>query len=260
MIRFEEGDPISVERGMDGAFWHVTLKGRRGNLVDLELLRSLERLFDVAAEDERLCSVLLTSAGEDFLLGADPAELAPGRVETFIPVFFDVVEKMLASSLFLIAAIRGKCLGAGLELISVFGRIYASPDARVGLPQLEKGLIAPVASVTLPERIGRPASLELCASGHIKRADEASWIGLVDHVVENPEQVARGEIEEYLVPLSASSVRLSIRALNLGPLERFRSQADGVQRLYLEELMKTADAVEGLRAGAEGRAPEWKHR
>ncbi len=259
MIHFGENAPIRVEPGGEGAYWRVVLKEREGCPVDSALLDALDRLFDAASGEKRLCSMLFTSEGRDFLVGADPVELEPGRIENFLPLFFRVVGKMIASSLFLIAALRGRCLGAGLELVSVFGRIYASPDARVGLPQVGKGLIAPVGSVTLPERIGRPATMELCASGHIKRADEASWIGLVDHVVENPEEVARGEIEEYLVPLSATAVRLAVKTLNLGLLEEFRSRSEEVKRVYLEELMGSEDALEGLRARAEGRAPRWKH-
>ena len=253
------GRSATAERCGEGAFWVVTLEGGEGNPVDPALLDDLPRILAAAAGEKRLCAMLFRAAGEDFCRGADPRELAPDRAEPFITSLCALVGEMLDSSLFLIAAIRGRCLGAGLELISTCGRIYASPEARVGVPQLDQGLIAPVASLTLPERIGLPAATELCASGHIKRADEASWIGLVDHVVEAPEQVARGEIEEYLAPLSASSVRLSIRALNTGLRDRFRAGIEAVRRLYLEELMGTADAREGVRALAEDRKPVWRH-
>lgn len=253
------GGPLLVEVGGGGALWRVQIRRGAGNLLDLETVEALARLFEEARGESRLCTLLLTAEGPDFSLGAEPAELMPGRVERFLPAFFGLIERMLDSSLFLIAALRGRCLGAGLELISVFGRIYAAPEVRVGLPQLELGLIAPVASLTLPERIGTPAALELCASAHIKRADEASWVGLVDHVVAEPERVALGEIEHFLVPLSASSIRYAVRALNLGLRGRFKAGAGEMLRLYLERLMATADAREGLQARAEGRPPRWTH-
>ena len=94
------------------------------------------------------------------------------------------------SSVVFVAAVRGSCLGGGLELASCCNRIFASPDAKLGQPEIALGVFAPVASVLLRERVGRPSAEELCLSGRVVGAEEALEIGLVDRVDPDPSAVA----------------------------------------------------------------------
>jgi cyclohexa-1,5-dienecarbonyl-CoA hydratase len=121
-------------------------------------------------------------------------------------------------------------------------------------------VFAPVASLVLPERIGRANAEDLCLTGRIVDASEAKEMGLVDVVTEKPEDAALEYARKHLLPRSASSLRYAVRALRLPLSRRLEEELARLERLYLEELMGTEDAVEGIQAFLEKRPPEWRNR
>jgi cyclohexa-1,5-dienecarbonyl-CoA hydratase len=167
---------------------------------------------------------------------------------------------MDASSVPALAAVRGQCLGGGLELASFCHRVFAAPDARLGQPEIVLGVFAPVASLMLPERIGRANAEDLCLTGRIVDASEAKQMGLVDVVAEEPEKAALEYARTHLLPRSASSLRHAVRALRLPLSRRLEGELARLERLYLEDLMGTQDAAEGIQAFLEKRAPVWRNR
>ena len=165
---------------------------------------------------------------------------------------------MADASVVLLAAVRGKCLGGGLELASFCTRVFASKDAELGQPEIGLGVFAPVASLILPERIGQSRAEHLCLSGRILSAEEAFAVGLVDVLAEDPGAAALDYARLQLLHHSAASLRCAVRAVRHTFYQRFFGALEEVERLYLEDLMSTADAVEGLRSFVEKREPEWK--
>ena len=119
-------------------------------------------------------------------------------------------------------------------------------------------MLAPVASVFLPERVGRAAAEDLCLTGRSVGAEEARAMGLVDELADDPRERALAWAREHLLPLSAVSVRIALRAVRCGLGERFARELERVERLYLEDLMATHDAGEGLRSFLEKRKPAWR--
>ena len=85
-------------------------------------------------------------------------------------------------------------------------------------------------------------------------------MALVDHAVDDAENFAVAEVRQFLSGLSASSIRLALRALDLGFRARVLAALDAAERLYCEELLATEDAHEGVAARIEGRAPQWRNR
>ncbi|MCJ7626896.1 MAG: enoyl-CoA hydratase-related protein, partial [Longimicrobiales bacterium] len=158
-----------------------------------------------------------------------------------------------------LAAVRGQCLGGAMELAIFCNRIFASPDANFGQPEIVLGVLAPVASVMLSERVGRGRAEDLLITGRSLPAEEALSIGLVDEIADDPESAALKYAREHLLPKSASSLRFAVRAARAGFEKRVRVELAEVERLFLEELIDTADAQEGLTAFLEKRAPEWKN-
>jgi cyclohexa-1,5-dienecarbonyl-CoA hydratase len=111
----------------------------------------------------------------------------------------------------------------------------------------------------LSERIGRGRAEDLCLSGRSVTAEEGLAMGLVDEVAADPGAAALAYARKHLLPKSASSLRLAVQAVRGGFEERFRNELARVERLFLEDLMSTADAQEGLQAFLEKRDPEWKN-
>lgn len=251
--------PVRVESLEGGAVRRVALATPKANILDAEKLVALRAAFEEAGADPALKAILLTGEGDHFSFGASVPEHLPGQFEEMIPAFHDMFRKLLDTSVCTVAAVRGQCLGGGLELAAFGHRVFASPSAKLGQPEILLGVFAPVASVVLPERMGRPAAEELLLTGRVLGAEEAHASGLVDAVADDPEEAALAWIREHLLPRSASSLRLAVRAARAGWGDRFLAALAEAERLYLAELMSTNDAVEGLTSFLEKRDPVWRN-
>jgi cyclohexa-1,5-dienecarbonyl-CoA hydratase len=186
-------------------------------------------------------------------------EHLPDQVAGMLRGFHGLFRAIAESGLPVLAAVRGACLGGGLELASLAQRLFAAPDARLGQPEILLGVFAPVASLILAERVGRAHAENLCLTGRTVGAEEALAMGLVDAVADDPSAAALAWAREHFLLLSATSLRHAVRAIRLGLNARLGSELAQLERLYLDELMRCADPVEGLRAFLEKRPPAWRN-
>lgn len=254
----EETGGVRFETLEGGAVWRVTLATPKANILDVAKLERLTQIFERARGEAGVKAVLIGADGPHFSFGASVEEHLPGTVEGMIPAFGILFDKMLDASVATVAAVRGQCVGGGLELASFCHRVVAAPDAKLGQPEILLGVFAPVASVFLPERIGRGAAEAMLLSGASVGAEEALRIGLVDEVADDPDDAALGWIRTHLLPKSASSLRFAVRAAREAMARRFRNERQDAERFYLDEMMKTHDALEGLHAFLERRKPAWR--
>ncbi len=252
--------PVKIEILESGQVWHVRLNTPKANILDGEKVREFTRIFQEAKGASDLKAILVEGEGPHFSFGASVPEHLPGKYEDMIHGFHGMFRVILDMQVPLLAAVRGQCLGGGLELVTVCHRIFAAPDAKLGQPEIMLGVLAPVASVALADRVGRGAAEDLCLCGRSLDAVEALRVGLVDDVSDDPGEAAIEYCREYLLPRSASSLRLAVKAVRAGYAKRFRKELAKVEKLYLEKLMATHDAAEGLNAFMEKRKPEWKNR
>ena len=250
---------VRVEPREEGAVWHVFLDAPKANILDARMVGSLRAVFRLAAETPDLKAVCLEGTGPHFSFGASVEEHQPERVAEMLGSFHGLFRDMAASAVFVVAALRGQCLGGGLELAAFAHRMIAAPDTKLGQPEIRLGVIAPAASVILPQRMGRPGAEDLCISGRVIGADEARTMGLVDEVAEDPTDAALGYVRANLLPHSAASLRRAVRAIRLSFDRRLHDDLDAVERLYLDDLMACDDAVEGIGAFLEKRKPVWKN-
>ena len=250
---------LRVRLAADGAIWRVALATPKANILDMEKIEALTTLFERARTTTSLKAVLLEAEGEHFSFGASVPEHLPGRFEWMIPAFGNLFRRMMAAPVVTLAAVRGQCLGGGLELVSMCHRVFAAPSARMGQPEIVLGVLAPVASVVLPERIGRRHAEDLCLTGRVVEAHEAHGMGLVDELAEDPAAAAMDWITRHLGPRSSTSLRLAVRTARVGWAEAFDARLAAAERIYLEELMGTHDAKEGLHAFLERRDPVWRN-
>jgi len=249
--------PVKVEQLEDGRIWRVVLATPKANILDKEKIELLSALYGRAREERGLRAILIEGEGPHFSFGASVQEHLPGQFEAMLQSFHGLFYRMLDSEVVTLAAVRGQCLGGALEVVSFCHRVFASPDAKLGQPEIVLGVLAPVASVALAARVGQSRAEDLCLSGRSVGAEEALRIGLVDEVADDPGESALGYAREHLVPRSASSLRVAVRAVRQGFAERFRRELAKVERLYTDQLMSTADAKEGLQAFLEKREAEW---
>jgi cyclohexa-1,5-dienecarbonyl-CoA hydratase len=158
-----------------------------------------------------------------------------------------------------VAWVKGVALGGGCELALACDFILASDRARFGQPEINLGVFPPVAAYQLSRQIAPRKGLELLLSGEPVDAAAAERLGLVNAVFPFADFDARAdEWMQKLYKQSASSLRFAKRAFRLAQSADFDQRLAAIERLYLEELMKTQDANEGLSAFIEKRKPVWK--
>ncbi len=248
-------EKIRSESFLDGQGLRIVLDDPKGNVLDGIMMGSLLALLDELAGERgrRLKLLCFTGAGDHFSFGASVPEHVGERAAPMLRAFHGIFERLIELAIPTAAAVRGRCLGGGLELASFCNRLVAHPDAKLGQPEIQLAVIAPVASLLLPHRIGQARTDDLLLTGRTIAAPEAKELGLVDAVAEDPLAAIEEWARRELVPKSASSLRFAVRAARWRMNEAVRSGIADLERLYLEGLMATHDAGEGLAAFLEKR-------
>ncbi len=254
MARSGRGDSVRIESIERGAIRLISLTG------DSRMTRALRKAILGAARDPGVKGIVLQGAGPDFSYGVDIEEHLPGRARGMLTGFHAVFGALLEGSVPALAVVRGRCLGGGLELAAFCHRVFASPGAVLGQPEILLGVFPPAASTFLRERATRGVVEDLCLSGRSLRAREALAAGLVDVVDRDPFRAALAYARRHLLPRSASSLRHATRAVRLDLARRFKRDIAAQETRYLRHLMRTSDAVEGIRAFLDKRPPRWKNR
>jgi len=221
--------------------------------------RSLAGLDDVRV-------IALTGTGANFCAGVQIEDHAPARVGAMLEAFHDVFRALLEVGRPLVTAVRGVALGGGCELVAFADACIASESATFGFPEIELACFPPVASLVLPAVVGAHRASEMILNGQPIDALRAETIGLVNVVAE--EAGFELEAEEYVqwfAGHSGAALRIAHEALQPAALggrsrEEFLRELARVEALYLERLMATHDANEGIAAWTEKRAPDWQDR
>ena len=252
--------PLKVWVERNGHLLRLRLARPKANVVDAEMIAALDDALADHLEHPALRAVLLDADGPHFSFGASVEEHLPATCADMLGAIHAVILRIAASPVPVMVAIRGHCVGGGLEVAMAAHLLFAAPDAVLAQPEINIGVFAPAASCLLPERIGRAAAEDILVSGRNVNGEDAKAIGLVTAVSDDPEAAAIDYFESHLEHHSASSLRFATRAARLGFVERLTKNLDAVEQLYLDGLMATRDAVEGLEAFLEKRAPAWEDR
>ena len=250
-------DVVRREVLENGALWRLVLATPKANVLDAAKIAALTAAFHAARGEPHLRAVILEGEGPNFSFGASVEEHLPERFEAMLTSFHGLFRAMLAAAVPTLAAVRGQCLGGGLELASFCTRVFAAPDAKLAQPEIKLGVMAPMASFWLPERVGRGLAEELLLTGRTLTGEEAHAARLVDELAPDPGAAALQFAREKLLPLSAASLRAAQRLARAGLAMRFELEIAAAERADRDELMRTADAREGLQAFLEKRAPRW---
>jgi cyclohexa-1,5-dienecarbonyl-CoA hydratase len=233
------------------------------NVFNIAMMREIGDALKECAQERDLAAIVFAAAPESraFCAGVAVEEHVPETVFQMLDSFHSVFRMLGQISRPVIAVVDGLALGGGCELVAACDIIIASDRARFGQPEIKLGVFPPVAAVLLPHIIGEKRARELILSGDMIEATEALRLGLVNYVV--PATELEPKLESVLAKLrdlSASSLAMTRMALDLGAGSSFQSTLAAVENLYLNELMKTEDAHEGVRSFMEKRKPEWRHR
>jgi len=252
-----ETTKIRVEPFLEGQALRVVLDAPKGNVLDGVMMGEILSLLDTLSDKRELKLLCFVGAGDHFSFGASVQEhvrdKAPAMLKAFHGMFLRLADLAIPTA----ALVRGRCLGGGMELAAFCNWVIAHPNALFGQPEIELGVLAPVASVILPLKVGQGLADDLLLTGSIINADEARKIGLVSRVSDDLEAALIELVAKQLGPKSPSSLRFAVRAARWEWNRRLKQDIGAIEKLYLDDLMATHDANEGLASFLEKRRPTW---
>jgi len=255
-----QDSPLKVWLERDGALLRLRLARPKANLIDAAMIAALSDAFAAHRGAPGLRAALLDAEGPHFSFGASVEEHLPAQCAQMLASLHALVRTMLEWPAPILVAIHGQCLGGGLEVAMAGSLLFAAPGAQLGQPEIRLGVFAPAASCLLPLRVGQAADEDLLFSGRSIGAQEAQAMSLVSAVGDDPAALALQWFDAHLADKSASSLALALQAVRAPYRREAAQRIDEVERLYLEVLMRTEDANEGLNAFMARRPPRWAHR
>ena len=251
---------MSVHASIEDGLGRIVLSHPPLNILTRDVLAGVRRELDRLAGEPSLRVLLLGAEGKHFSAGADVGEHLPPDYRELIPEFVQTVADLVSFPLPVVAAVQGRCLGGGFELAMGADIIVAAEGASFGQPEILLGVLPPAACVILPRLCSHALAAEIVLGGDSLSASEAEREGLVRRVVPESElEEAALDIARKMTRHSAAALRIGKRML-AGDPEAVREALDRAGALYIDELMETDDALEGLQAFVEKRRPEWRHR
>ena len=257
-LEFEHGGEFEH----DGRVARVRLAAPKANILDRAMIADLDRICDVLAARGGLVAIVLGAEGPNFSFGASVEEHLPGEIEEVLAELHALLGRFLELPAPTIAAIRGSCLGGGLELALVCDLILAEESARLGQPEIMLGVFPPAAAALLPARIGAGPASELILTGSTWTAQRASEIGLVNRLTPagTLEETLSAWLADDFLERSPAALAQAVRATRRALRRAVEEELPQLERQYVEELMAEPDAVEGIRAFLEKRPPHWAGR
>jgi cyclohexa-1,5-dienecarbonyl-CoA hydratase len=228
------------------------------NVVDIPMMEELAHALKEIEARPDISVLVLSGEGRAFSAGVDVAAHAPDKVEAMLAKFHAVIRSLVASNKVTIAAVHGHCLGGGAELAMVCDMVYTTASAQWGFPEIKLACYPPVACASLAALVGQKRAAELIFTGRTITGVEAAQIGLATRAV--PDENLEATVAECvgsLLNLSPAALAVSKKALYAWDAMHFDKGLARAEKIYLEELMKTADAQEGIRAFMEKREPRW---
>jgi cyclohexa-1,5-dienecarbonyl-CoA hydratase len=254
--------PVDLSLDPSGARASIRLFHPKGNIVTAEMLSALTRALDELAGRAHLKLLTIEGAGPDFSFGASIPEHAPGEIERVLPQAHALIETLLAFPSPTAAAVRGKCLGGGFEIALACDVIFAESSATFGLPEIALGVFPPAACVLLPARVGVARATRSILTGAPMTAEAWRDAGLVTLVSAEGSLAADVDrwFADHLAGRSAEALRQTAAAARFGLVRTVRDQLPQLEALYLNTLMHTHDAREGVAAFLGKRLPKWMDR
>jgi cyclohexa-1,5-dienecarbonyl-CoA hydratase len=237
----------------------VTLQNPPLNVIDLQMMDELAQTLTEIDARSNVAVIVLDGAGKVFSAGVDVAAHTPDKVEQMLAKFHGMIRTLVATKKVTVATIHGHCLGGGAELAMVCDLVYTNENAQWGFPEIKLGCYPPVACAALASLVGQKRAAELILIGRTISGTDAATMGLATRAVAEHELThATEEAISQLHNLSPATLAVTKKVCYAWDAMHFDKGLARAEKIYLEDLMKTADAHEGIRAFLEKRPPKWQ--
>jgi cyclohexa-1,5-dienecarbonyl-CoA hydratase len=234
----------------------VTLNNPPLNVIDIRMMEELRAAMEQVEGRPEISVIVFAGSERAFSSGVDISAHTRDKVRGMLADFHSVIRSIVSSGKLTVASVRRHCLGGGAELALVCDLIYASPDSVWGFPEIKLACYAPVASVALSAIVGQKLAAELLLTDRTLTGPEALAAGLVNGLAEDPETLVT-ECLQRVSQLSPAALRIAKKAFYAWDSIHFDKGLARAEQIYNDDLMKTADAPEGIAAFMERRRPKW---
>mgnify|MGYP000845287056 CR=1 FL=1 len=258
-----DDSPVKTRR--DGAILLVTLDRPKANAIDLQTSRIMGEVFAGFRGEPDLRVAILTGGGDKFFCpGWDLKAAADGdAVDGDYGVGgFGGLQELRDMNKPVIAAVNGIACGGGLELALSADMILAADHASFALPEIRSGTVADAASIKLPRRIPYAVAMEMLFTGRRIDAKEAKHWGLINEIVPADKLMERArEVADQLAdgpPLVFAAIKEITRETAHLPVQQAFDMVTKRKLKTVDVLYSSEDQLEGARAFAEKRKPQWK--
>ncbi len=232
------------------------------NILNISAMEEINAALGSLVGSKEAKVLVISSSGEKaFSAGVDVVDHTEDKVEKMLQVFHDVFRNLSRLDQVTVAALKGLTLGGGCEIAIFCDLIFAADNLKIGQPEIKLSVFPPIALLMLPRLVGLKKASELLLTGKTIEAHEAEKIGLINKVV--PLASFDQELQSFIQPfteLSLVGLKYSKKGINLGLETSFLEGLEKIEKIYLEELMSSEDAHEGLKAFMEKRKPLWKNK
>ena len=234
----------------------VALNNPPLNVIDIPMMEELRAALEQIETRPEISAIVIAGSERAFSVGVDIAAHTPDNVREMLSLFHSVIRSVVSSQKLTIASVRRHCLGGGAELAMMCDVVYASPDSVWGFPEIKLACYPPVACVALSAIVGQKLAAELVLTGRTLTGNEALAAGLVNGLADDPETLV-SECLQRVAQLSPAAIAVTKKALYSWEAIHFDKGLARAEQIYHDELMKTADAQEGIAAFVERRRPKW---
>ncbi|NOX46224.1 MAG: cyclohexa-1,5-dienecarbonyl-CoA hydratase [Chlorobi bacterium] len=241
----------------------IILDDGKGNILDKTMMQELNHIFIEFRKKPDIKIITFEGAGKHFSFGASVEEHTRENVKEMLSSFHKLFYNLMELSIPTLAKISGQCLGGGNELALICNFLFADKTAFLGQPEILLGVYAPPASILLPLKIGSARAEELLLTGKTIPAEKALDIGLLNGIFENKAALEEGLdrwITKNILTKSALSLRYAVKASRVVFNRVLSEKLAELESLFLEGLMETHDANEGIHSFMEKRKPVWTNK
>ncbi len=255
-------EKIRVNYSHGGSVAQIILDDGKGNILDSIMMNELMDIFGKFKDMNELKLITFEGAGKHFSFGASVEEHQKNMAGAMISSFHLLFTSLKDMAIPTLAKISGQCLGGGMELAIMCNFLLADKTAKLSQPEIILGVFPPPASIILAEKIGLARAEELILTGRAITADEGKASGLIMDIFNDKTELEAGVntfIEQQILPKSASSLRFAVKAARVKFNHILTNFLPVLEQLYVNELMNTKDANEGINSFLEKRKPVWKN-
>jgi enoyl-CoA hydratase len=248
-----------------GTVLRLVLDRPTGNVLTMDVIRQLHDALEARQGDAHLKLVVLRGAGGTFSFGASVEEHRRAQAPAMLAAFHALARRVASYPVPVAALVEGHCLGGAFELALCCHFVLAARNAVFACPEIKLGVFPPVLAVLGPRRLGAALAERMLLTGEEAGAESLERTGFITALWgadQDAEAACLAWYRAKLQGLSAFALRQATRASRAGAGvdDLLGEPLRGVERRYVEQVVRSHDGNEGIEAFLARRAPAWEDR